>query len=48
MAPTSVGLVGGPITCRGTLPADGAGEDGGDEEVEADSLALCLVDQYDA
>jgi hypothetical protein len=29
------------------LPADGAGEDGGDEEVEADSLALCLLDQRD-
>jgi hypothetical protein len=29
------------------LPADGASEDGGNEEVEADSLALGLLNQRD-
>jgi hypothetical protein len=29
------------------LPAEGAGEDGRDEEVEADALAFCFVDQGD-
>jgi hypothetical protein len=47
IAPSSVGLVGVPIACKAVLTADGAGEDGGDEEVEADSLELCLVDQRD-
>jgi hypothetical protein len=27
------------------LPVEGAGEDGGDEEVEADALALSFLDQ---
>jgi len=45
--PSGVGSVGAAIACGGVLPADGAGEDGGDEEVEADSLALCLLDQRD-
>jgi hypothetical protein len=41
-----VGAAGAAVARRGVLP-DGAGEDGGDEEVEADSLALDLLDQLD-